>query len=146
MATITKGYDLTNVFANGRRLAVYREDEGPRKWAIGEWLDNDTGGQVLTTIGTGYASQQEAIDRAAEMVDEAKVAEPVLWTVSVDTEGRVTEWNDLLVVVAADEDEAKRLAVAWVEDHRGEVTVLGTVEAYRYAGPARVMGPLDLDN
>ena len=66
-----------------------------------------------------------------------------LYTVSVDSRGFSADWNDILIVLAHDEADAKSLAERQVEESRGVIEILSS-EAYLlpFTGDARVIGRL----
>ena len=63
-----------------------------------------------------------------------------VYTVSVDSSGYSADWNDLLIVVAADETDAKQLAEQDIRDNYPFREVTGS-EAYPLGDrDARVIG------
>jgi len=102
--------------------------------------------RVATYLFLNGASSKRAAPNHAQnvirIVESALAPALTPFSVSVDTEDiREGQHNDLLIVLAANADEAKQVAVQYVADQRFVTEVLAA-EAYPFTAPARVVGRL----
>ena len=83
------------------------------------------------------------LDRIEAVVSyEIDPAGPKPYSVSVQSSSYSTDWNDVLIVLASAEWEAKELAETFVRGQRMNDVHVAQTEAYLLTGESRVMGRL----